>query len=113
METNRDLVNGSGERPAWADDALASVPGDNPLGVSADRPRAGTEGCETQITVEYRVQVQDSELAGQTVENTAHAETDEPGTATTDDEVVDVKGPRLVVKKSSDKDVYQAGEAGH
>lgn len=113
LETNRDLVNGSGERPAWADDALASVPGDNPLGVSADRPRAGTEGCETQITVEYRVQVQDSELAGQTVENTAHAETDEPGTATTDDEVVDVKGPRLVVKKSSDKDVYQAGETGH
>ena len=58
------------------------------------------------------MQVQDAELAGQTVENTAHAETSEPGTATTDDEVVDVKGPRLVVEKSSDKDVYQVGETG-
>ncbi|WP_072369502.1 isopeptide-forming domain-containing fimbrial protein [Thermophilibacter mediterraneus] len=112
LETNRDLVCAETSRPVWADGALASAEGRNPLGVDVGSARAGTASCETEITVEYRVQVQDSELAGKTVENTAHAETSEPNTATTDDEVVDVKGPRLDVEKDSDRDVYQEGETG-
>ncbi|WP_158095285.1 isopeptide-forming domain-containing fimbrial protein [Collinsella sp. An2] len=102
VETHRNIVHSADERPLWEDGELKNVDGNNPLGV---------EG-ETQVSVEYRVKINDSELAGQTVDNTALAVTDEPNTQTTDDEVVDVKGPRLVVDKNSDQEVYQAGETG-
>ena len=101
-----------GARPTWQDGKVVWEGGPNPLGVDPEAPRAGTRGCETELTVEYRVKINDPELAGQTMDNTALVVSDEPNTATTDDEVVDVKGPRLQVEKSSDRDVYQVGETG-
>lgn len=100
-------------RPVWRDGGIVWLDGSNPLGVGQQSPRPGTAGCEVELVVEYEVKVCDGELAGQTVDNTALAVSDEPNTATTDDEVVDVKGPRLAIEKSSDKDTYQVGETGH
>lgn len=98
--TGRDILCASDERPAWADGATETLEGSSPL---------GSDG-ETSMTVEYEVAISDAELAGKTIDNTALAVTDEPNTATTDDEVVDVKGARLVIDKSSDKEAYEAGE---
>ena len=100
VETHRDIVHGSGERTVWEDGREKTTDGENPLG----------ETGETEIVVEYRVQIQDPSLAGHTVDNTALAATDEPNTATTDDAVVNVKGAKLVVEKTSDKATYEAGE---
>ena len=103
VETHRNIVNGSGKRPVWQDGKVEDVEGENPLG----------EGGETSITVEYQVYIADASLAGSTVDNTAYAGTDEPNTGTTDDEVIEVKGARLTVEKSSDKQAYEVGETGH
>ena len=103
VETHRNIVSSSDTYPVWEDGATTDHEGANPLG----------EEGETEFTVEYRVKINDADLAGQTVDNTALAVTDEPHTETTDDEVVDVKGPRLAVEKASDKDVYQVGEIAH
>ena len=99
-------------RPVWRDGAIAWLDGSNPLGIDSENPREGSLSCETELVVEYRVKINDDELAGQTVDNTALVVSDEPNTGTTDDEVVDVKGPKLVIDKASDKDVYQVGETG-
>lgn len=100
VSTGRDLVCAAGERTVWDGTTAASREGSNPLGADG----------ETQVTVEYEVAISDASLAGKTVDNTALAVTDEPNTSTTDDEVVDVKGARLVVEKTADKDVYEVGE---
>lgn len=100
-------------RPVWRDGSIVWLGGSNPLDVDQQSPRPGSLSCETELVVCYRVKISDAELAGQTVDNTALVVSDEPNTETTDDEVVDVKGPRLVIDKTSDKDVYQAGETGH
>ena len=99
-------------RPVWRDGTIEWLDGSNPLGIDRENPRAGSLSCETEITVEYEVKINDDELAGQTVDNTALVVSDEPNTSTTDDEVVDVKRPKLVIDKSSDRDVYQVGETG-
>ncbi|MDJ1649858.1 MULTISPECIES: isopeptide-forming domain-containing fimbrial protein [Gordonibacter] len=100
-------------RPVWKDGAIEWSEGSNPLGFDPGNPRPDSLSCETELTVCYRVQIQDAELAGQTVDNTALVVSDEPNTATTDDEVVDVKGAKLVTTKAADKDVYQVGETAH
>lgn len=100
-------------RPVWRDGGIVWLDGSNPLGIDKDNPREGSLSCETEFTVEYEVKINDDELAGDTVDNTALVVSDEPNTATTDDEVVDVKGPKLVIEKTSDKQVYQVGETGH
>ena len=100
-------------RPVWRDGGIVWLDGSNPLGVDQQSPRPGSLSCETELVVCYRVKISDADLAGQTVDNTALVVSDEPNTATTDDEVVDVKGPRLVIDKSSDKQTYQVGETGH
>lgn len=112
LHTNRDLVSGTGERPVWSDGALSSVIGENPLDASPESPREGSLSCETALTVEYRVKITDAELAGKTVENTAHAKTDEPGTETTDDSTVNVgaSAEGLQLDKSVDRDVVPVGE---
>ncbi|WP_143786239.1 isopeptide-forming domain-containing fimbrial protein [Olsenella sp. An285] len=97
-------------RPTWRDGAIEWLDGSNPLGIDWENPRMGSLSCETELVVEYRVKINDGELAGQTVDNTALVVSDEPNTSTTDDEVVDVKGPKLVIAKSSDRDLYQVGE---
>ena len=99
-------------RPTWRDGAIEWLDGSNPLGIDWENPRMGSLSCETELVVEYRVKINDGELAGQTVDNTALVVSDEPNTGTTDDEVVDVKGPKLVIDKSSDRDTYQVGETG-
>ena len=100
-------------RPAWRDGGIVWLDGSNPLDVDQQSPRPGSLSCETELVVCYRVKVNDAELAGQTVDNTALVVSDEPNTETTDDEVVEVKGPRLVIDKTSDKQTYQVGETGH
>ena len=100
-------------RPVWRDGGIVWLDGSNPLDVDQKSPRPSSLSCETELVVCYRVKIEDAELAGQTVDNTALVVSDEPNTATTDDEVVDVKGPKLVIEKSSDKDAYQVGETGH
>lgn len=112
LHTNRDLVSGTGERPVWSGGARSSVAGENPLGASPESPREGSLSCETSLTVEYRVKITDAELAGKTVENTARAETDEPGTETTDDSTVNVgaSAEGLQLDKSVDRDVVPVGE---
>ena len=99
IETHRNIVSASDARPVWSAGELGEEEGKNPLG----------EGGETKVSVEYQVYIADAELAGKTVDNTAQAVTDEPNTSTTDDEVVSVKGARLVVEKSSDKQRYEVG----
>lgn len=99
-------------RPVWRDGGIEWLDGSNPLDVGPQSPRDGSLSCETELVVEYRVKINDAELAGQTVDNTALVVSDEPNTATTDDETVAVKGPRLAIEKDSDKGTYQAGETG-
>lgn len=102
VETGRDIICDDQTRPIWSDGKHANTDGGNPLDQSG----------ETLITVEYQIAISDAELAGKTIDNTALAVTDEPNTATTDDEVVNVDGARLVIKKNSDKDSYAVGEKG-
>lgn len=109
-ESAAELVK---NRPVWSDGGIQWPEGSNPLGFDPTNPRPGSLSCETEIAVCYRVQIQDAELAGQTVDNTALVVSDEPNTATTDDEVVDVKGAKLATAKAADKGVYQVGETAH
>lgn len=99
VETHRNIVSDAHEYTQFDEDE-STLPGDNPLGI----------GGETEIWVDYTVAITDADLAGKTVENTALAATDEPNTETTDDELIYVKGAKLVVSKSSDKQVYEVGE---
>ncbi len=100
IETYRTIVSEEDSYTRWEAGEETAVDAKNPLGITS----------ETLITVEYRVQIQDADLAGKTVENTAYAEADEPNTETSDDETVNVKGARLVTTKAADKDAYEAGE---
>lgn len=102
IETNRDIVSEGTTRPIWIDGRLDEEDGPNPLDQSG----------ETLITVEYQIAISDAELAGSTIDNTALAATDEPNTSTTDDEIVEVDGARLVIDKVSDKSAYAVGETG-
>lgn len=103
VETHRNIVNGSGAYTRWENGAETTVDKENPL----------NEGGETQVTVEYEIAVSDAELAGSSIDNTALGVTDEPNTSTTDDETVEIKGPKLAVDKTSDKRSYEAGETAH
>lgn len=100
-------------RPVWHDGEIVWEDGSNPLGIDPDHPREGSTSCETEFVVEYRVKINDDDLAGQTVDNTAFVVSDEPNTGTTDDEVVDVKGAKLDVEKTSDKASYVVGDTAH
>lgn len=100
-------------RPVWHDGEIVWEEGSNPLGIDPDHPREGSTSCETEFVVEYRVKINDDDLAGQTVDNTAFVVSDEPNTGTTDDEVVDVKGAKLDVEKTSDKSSYVVGDTAH
>lgn len=101
IETNRNLVNDSGKYTQW-DKGEIEKTGDNPLGTSG----------ETEFTVDYTVAITSADLAGTTLENHALAASDEPNTKTTDDELIYVKGAKMTVDKSSDKQTYQEGETG-
>lgn len=100
VQTHRDIINKSDSRSLWKEGELQNAKGRNPLDGDG----------ETSITVEYQVAISDAELAGKTIDNTALAVTDEPNTQTTDDEVVNVDGARLIVEKSSDKPTYHVGD---
>ena len=100
VQTHRDIINKSDSRSFWKEGELHDAKGRNPLDGDG----------ETSITVEYQVAISDAELAGKTIDNTALAVTDEPNTQTTDDEVVNVDGARLIVEKSSDKPTYHVGD---
>lgn len=100
-------------RPVWHDGKIVWEDGSNPLGIDPDHPREGSASCEAEFVVEYRVKITDDDLAGQTVDNTAYVASDEPNTGTTDDEVVDVKGAKLDVEKTSDKASYVVGDTAH
>ena len=101
VETNRNLVNASGKYTQW-DEGEIEKTGDNPLGTSG----------ETEFTVDYTVAITSADLAGTSLENHALAASDEPNTKTTDDELIYVKGAKMTVNKSSDKQTYQEGETG-
>lgn len=100
VQTHRDIINKSDSRSLWKEGELQNAKGRNPLDGDG----------ETSITVEYQVAISDAELAGKAIDNTALAVTDEPNTQTTDDEVVNVDGARLIVEKSSDKPTYHVGD---
>ena len=100
VQTHRDIINKSDSRSVWKEGELREAKGRNPLDGDG----------EASITVEYQVAISDAELAGKTIDNTALAVTDEPNTQTTDDEVVNVDGARLIVEKSSDKPTYHVGD---
>lgn len=100
VQTNRNIISKETSRSIWKDGKLQTIDGSNPLGCDG----------ETSITVEYQIAISDADLAGQTVDNTALAVTDEPNTQTTDDETVAVDGARLIVDKTSDKSSYHVGD---
>ena len=100
VQTHRNIINKSDSRSVWKEGELREAKGRNPLDGDG----------ETSITVEYQVAISDAELAGKTIDNTALAVTDEPNTQTTDDEVVNVDGAKLIVEKSSDKPTYHVGD---
>ena len=104
VQTGRDLVSGTGERPVWAEGALASTEGENPLGVEPGSPREESEGCETELVVEYQLRVTDAALAGATLTNVAAAEAEEPNTWATDENtliVTDRPGVTTLEKTAS------------
>ncbi len=104
VRTGRDLVSGTGERPVWAASALGAAEGENPLGVEPESPREDSEGCETELVVEYRLMVVDAALAGETLTNVATAEAAEPNTTTTDEStiiVTDRPGVTTIEKTAS------------